>query len=123
MRISDWSSDVCSSDLPPVRDAVGVVAVRIADDIGVRLRPALAQRVRGRIEFVKFQVGGDPYRDRLALRPDDLRATPPGREIVKTGVGLTFLHQRASSQSITACTGPTSATRRGAGTGQRVSVG
>src|SRR3546814_19508032 len=35
---------------PPVRDAVGVVAVRIADDIGVRLRPALAQRDRGRIE-------------------------------------------------------------------------
>src|SRR3546814_210427 len=90
MRISDWSSDVCSSDL-------------------TWNFPALAQRVRGRIEFVKFQVGGDPYRDRLALRPDDLRATPPGREIVKTGVGLTFLHQRASSQSITACTGSTSA--------------
>src|SRR3546814_8277961 len=47
MRISDWSSDVCSSDLPAARgdhavlridrddDAAGVVARRLADQLGI----------------------------------------------------------------------------------------
>src|SRR3546814_8199518 len=50
MRISDWSSDVCSSDLVVDRDEVAEL-LRYADDLHVRLlvgivprRPALARR-------------------------------------------------------------------------------
>src|SRR3546814_3057081 len=37
MRISDWSSDVCSSDLHPPPAAFGASAVTAAPDIGVLL--------------------------------------------------------------------------------------
>src|SRR3546814_6836859 len=48
MRISDWSSDVCSSDLGPAQ----------------RRRPALSQRFRDRA-----QPGGTQGRGQLHLRP------------------------------------------------------
>src|SRR3546814_11550894 len=37
MRISDWSSDVCSSDLPVVEHAVDVVVIDAAGDVHVEL--------------------------------------------------------------------------------------
>src|SRR3546814_4437541 len=43
MRISDWSSDVCSSDLVQLRGIVDVQEniqnIVIADDVGVKLHP------------------------------------------------------------------------------------
>src|SRR3546814_3417195 len=49
MRISDWSSDVCSSDLGARRAAEGFVAVREAaeavDDVEMFLRIILEHRV------------------------------------------------------------------------------
>src|SRR3546814_4347672 len=39
MRISDWSSDVCSSDLSPERIGVGEIAV-LAEQVGNDRKPA-----------------------------------------------------------------------------------
>src|SRR3546814_19884183 len=44
MRISDWSSDVCSSDLPAQPDDVGGLGVEQADAGDVMLESVFAQR-------------------------------------------------------------------------------
>src|SRR3546814_15059205 len=74
MRISDWSSDVCSSDLHPVdRRPLSVTGPSDA-----------AERVGGHI-IVQRQVGGhmlaDRHPDRAARRPraDDLDAEAVGQ--------------------------------------------
>src|SRR3546814_16275029 len=60
MRISDWSSDVCSSDLPPQR---GFSVIHIYDGNNVRLRamttPALPgqKRLSLRQEYQRTQTG------------------------------------------------------------------
>src|SRR3546814_7042297 len=50
MRISDWSSDVCSSDLAEERQRVGRMAVRVADDV-VRIAPVAGDGLRQRVGF------------------------------------------------------------------------
>src|SRR3546814_1871609 len=44
MRISDWSSDVCSSDLRP---SVGLAAVKLREDAGCRVSVPAAQTCCG----------------------------------------------------------------------------
>src|SRR3546814_2193353 len=53
MRISDWSSDVCSSDLSLDRQARGCVAVRVRGDLAP---PPMRFADRG-IEFRAGQLG------------------------------------------------------------------
>src|SRR3546814_11851111 len=74
MRISDWSSDVCSSDLDPLADGLEVrehaaqpalVDVRHADLLGVGL-----DRILG-----------------LLLRADEQDRSPVGDEVADVGVG------------------------------------
>src|SRR3546814_10619179 len=70
MRISDWSSDVCSSDLVAPGALVGISAQRFADELNLNLvgahrlvatfGPGMVQRQRGDLVFVSSDV---------ALRP------------------------------------------------------
>src|SRR3546814_17470997 len=61
MRISDWSSDVCSSDLPRIAiDAMG-------GDEGVRVMMAGVALARRRHEGLRFTLFGDEARIKAAL--------------------------------------------------------
>ncbi len=93
----------------PVRHPVAMVAVAVPDDIGVGPRPCPPLRVGGRINLIIFEVGCNPYCNPFAPRPGQRRPAAIGRIVVQTGIRRPFVHQRASSQSTTACTGSTSA--------------
>src|SRR3546814_6558616 len=62
MRISDWSSDVCSSDLLPVRgDGQHAVADgRIVDAVGIRLEFVVAPAVAAEVmaPFRRIRTAG-----------------------------------------------------------------
>src|SRR3546814_11824932 len=68
MRISDWSSDVCSSDLPRLRHHLGTMAV--AADAAVR---ALCRRPRASPPPGRHGGGAGPKR----------RVTPLGRILAR----------------------------------------
>src|SRR3546814_9463856 len=65
MRISDWSSDVCSSDLDVERNAeedVGRALVELERQFAVRdvrLEEAMARRERHRVEIARVPCGDD----------------------------------------------------------------
>src|SRR3546814_8135027 len=69
MRISDWSSDVCSSDLPIGADFLGAVDAdvdaeghpRLADHHGLDLEVLAAKRAQA--EQARRHHGGDDHRD------------------------------------------------------------
>src|SRR3546814_16189004 len=69
MRISDWSSDVCSSDLQQVAEFLGGQPVD-ADGLGLQLAD-LAHRLRGgpgEPRFLGFHLaGGDAVLDDLEI--------------------------------------------------------
>src|SRR3546814_8489860 len=79
MRISDWSSDVCSSDLFIIMDGDVAVAVqrlvngllRVGADILIRLRQMHHQRLADGMAFVKLLVdpGAIIADDRIRIRP------------------------------------------------------
>ena len=91
------------------RPRAGRVAMRVADDVGVRSSPGLALGVRRWIDLVVLEVRRNPDRHGLALRPNDLPPAAVRQVIVKPRVLRALVHLRASSHSITACTGSTSA--------------
>src|SRR3546814_3993749 len=74
MRISDWSSDVCSSDLDPaqmLKERAGIIKTRLQAEIGdIRLEPRRRNgRKRGdggiigtRRTLVTSQTGHAPFR-------------------------------------------------------------
>src|SRR3546814_20198462 len=82
MRISDWSSDVCSSDLAARRE-------RGEDDDGAQSRNARRLRHAGRMRDDRAGVGADRYQTPLAgggarrwqprLRGPGAGVDPPGR--------------------------------------------
>src|SRR3546814_8953189 len=94
MRISDWSSDVCSSDLPiPVICLAGDVLMKLAAVTGMVLdrrlsfsRPELSQRIfkagrRGvlpgyRHACASLFCGSKACRGRMASRPQMGRTIP-----------------------------------------------
>src|SRR3546814_16321796 len=94
MRISDWSSDVCSSDLSIVRDAhAGAASMSqptSADDQGVQRR---VQEARGKPRGLKLETGLDScltlrsassrglMYSRMSLRSEERRV---GKECVST---------------------------------------
>src|SRR3546814_6462555 len=62
MRISDWSSDVCSSDLDGQRDVVRVDDLaRIGDGLAVSVEPLLHRQGGGVYRHVHVVVLGDPF--------------------------------------------------------------
>src|SRR5258706_11816814 len=86
--VSDWSSDVCSSDLRPRRRDEHHVAVRrrlcnqIDADVAVRPRPALhhERRAEGLAEILGERAREEIHRpSRRARRDDAHRVARPGR--------------------------------------------
>src|SRR3546814_12368952 len=92
MRISDWSSDVCSSDLPRIEqgprpeddapvemaDRIDEAAVGIADAVGIdRRRTAIGGERHVRLVFVEGGIGDQAAR----LRSEERRV---GKECVST---------------------------------------
>src|SRR3546814_19914402 len=95
MRISDWSSDVCSSDLDGRRVEGGAVGVRLYDPPPGRTggrggvtRRSLRRVAVGRIGHILFrhrrpcrnsiQAGGEPPHLRVAEQQPQLAAPPQG---------------------------------------------
>src|SRR3546814_1559938 len=79
MRISDWSSDVCSSDLLPVRGAGGFIArddAILAGDVDLAKNPA--DRVGDRPTTVRIDVEDRDLhsrrRERLGARAAEARS-------------------------------------------------
>src|SRR3546814_20860164 len=85
MRISDWSSDVCSSDLPV--KALGTLAAgTLRVDDGSNVMPVLAQQRRQNLG-IPAAAGGDFDHGLLrghAEKPQRLRRMPP---TVARGIG------------------------------------
>src|SRR3546814_13546031 len=85
MRISDWSSDVCSSDLPALGQTwdAAIGAKGSADDIGLYLRRALPGTRQGRaagIALLQYRNHGRaPERAIAGLRPP--RSPGPADEL------------------------------------------
>src|SRR3546814_11157258 len=114
MRISDWSSDVCSSDLDPVaaRTRVAKYGDYVYRELQYGLRKAVAAKtldellgdkatldadifayVRGRVEELGIEVLGVGVKD--VILPGEMRAIlngvvqarPEARRVGKGGVG------------------------------------
>src|SRR3546814_11916373 len=69
MRISDWSSDVCSSDLPRRHGEHHRVPLRRADEVGYPFQqPSSRSAAHGRLQQREDGEGGDPQHDDLAER-------------------------------------------------------
>src|SRR3546814_7301693 len=94
MRISDWSSDVCSSDLevahPEINftlDAPEPSPILTCDRR--QLGQALTNIVKNGVEAIqqKLEEGGTGERDRIAMRISETNGQV-GIEISDTGVGL-----------------------------------
>src|SRR3546814_3359272 len=79
MRISDWSSDVCSSDLMPA-ELEGTQLTLIATENGYTLYgPDESELAQGKVgELVNFELQGAPAQIRIAA----LTAKPGPRSIV-----------------------------------------
>src|SRR3546814_10267230 len=72
MRISDWSSDVCSSDLPAVLsrpESLAAIKANAAILVVIQIRDCRRQGTIGRIEGLARQASGDRFD----------RARPKGR--------------------------------------------
>src|SRR3546814_13189990 len=78
MRISDWSSDLCSSDLPRLRRTItGIGALHVGAAIGsavVGRRVVLVGGVEGIGELVVLALADTPEGDRQPLPPADALA-------------------------------------------------
>src|SRR3546814_9576616 len=75
MRISDWSSDVCSSDLP--RSAFVIrPPLPLLGDLSPRLHPRQIAR-----EDIDLQIGRTPRRRLIQRRSEERRV---GKECVRT---------------------------------------
>src|SRR3546814_19201764 len=95
MRISDWSSDVCSSDLPDGRDPPCLDRPSGRSDTGQshgsRQAPAISHRRRDdrRDLLQRDERGEPPVSGQPLLSPFELRRTlrtpPPGRRASEIG--------------------------------------
>src|SRR3546814_18256127 len=92
MRISDWSSDVCSSDLPPAPPASGRGGLARRPDVARRKARLARFAMLGEFDardraFVHF-VGtvGTPQRALMRIGPGQPRTEE--RRVGKGGVGM-----------------------------------
>src|SRR3546814_12492040 len=67
MRISDWSSDVCSSDLARVMETMRVMFTAMADDDMARYRQVTTP------DFYAFDIGRNMTSDQLIDVVDEAR--------------------------------------------------
>src|SRR3546814_5119013 len=84
MRISDWSSDVCSSDLRGARRAVIAGGAQLA--VGRLASDAVEGGQRGAI--IVQAPRGENAHPRTLRRPGDLAGGTVGREGQRVGVGI-----------------------------------
>lgn len=84
--------------LTRVADAIAVVTDRVARHGGIRMRPRRSLWIAGRIELVKFDVGGDPEGQARPIGPGDPGPVPIGPVVVVAGI---FFHA-----SLLGVTGP-----------------
>src|SRR3546814_18923074 len=106
MRISDWSSDVCSSDLSAYEMALGddllaVLRAKMKDEEDA-LQAAFRQPGEGKIRAIKRAIPRDPYADEtIAFRGWSIavdrqtRTSWPGHFYGAVGVG----RHRSSSEA------------------------
>src|SRR3546814_21085885 len=90
MRISDWSSDVCSSDLPRASNDIGIAAFQspLRSCLRVSIKNGHVERAR-RFRFA-FQFG-KPDRSTIVSRQCTFRAPPrtsEGGGAFAGGIGL-----------------------------------
>src|SRR3546814_1126613 len=86
MRISDWSSDVCSSDLRSRRDAPDTAEVHVAQQQGLvpRVQPETRESLQDRLQV--FRIAGavfhadEDLRKGLAEPRDEVDAKGHARE-------------------------------------------
>src|SRR3546814_6193503 len=105
MRISDWSSDVCSSDLPFGRDGGGLVALlhhHPADVVEHQLAAvlvALAVHIDDAGLFVRILLQADHPRDRVQRIAGIDRRHPAAFGIAENGHGIQpdFRHRIAEN--------------------------
>src|SRR3546814_6835312 len=102
MRISDWSSDVCSSDLVLHRAPEGPGARRQRADPAVRLRrlrdladPVVLGHGRQGLAGARRRVRGRQHPRRWRIRP----ALAPGRAEGKAAQGLRGLRRRSEEHT------------------------
>src|SRR3546814_13121810 len=107
MRISDWSSDVCSSDLVRSPDDDRILAREIAELVLEQhqaaqrcarhetLEPGRESPSIDRMEAVDLLVGVDPGDDRLFV--DMLGKRKLDEDVIDRGVGVERIAQRAQS--------------------------
>src|SRR3546814_15970021 len=90
MRISDWSSDVCSSDLAYDRDLVDLRMPPLAEELHLRLAEAarrrqILRRREGLVADAEHEAvveGRVQFRDQAVLRRSEERRV--GKECVST---------------------------------------
>src|SRR3546814_14592295 len=73
MRISDWSSDVCSSDLEEAEEAAAALFPE-GSDFTCRRYPYLEPLVEFKVEGLQYPVGWDPK------EPDKVRIANADKE-------------------------------------------
>src|SRR3546814_12762045 len=86
MRISDWSSDVCSSDLFSIQIHVGMPAVWIEKEerFSQRRPEALSWRPHGRGRWRSFREGSALGSIDVAILEDRSEERRVGKECVRT---------------------------------------
>src|SRR3546814_18562059 len=88
MRMSDWSSDVCSSDLLPYECTAGAEARGIEPDVVLQPGPAMSAELEAPavdLELVPSEAGGPPG-DRKSVvegKSVSVRVDIGGRWIIK----------------------------------------
>src|SRR3546814_13597629 len=116
MRISDWSSDVCSSDLVQLRGIVDVQEniqnIVIADDVGVKLHPdrlgmagiAVADLTIGRVCDPAVGITAFHRQHALQIIEDRLHAPEaPASENRDVGGPRTSEERRAGKDRVSTC--------------------
>src|SRR3546814_13711209 len=88
MRISDWSSDVCSSDLPIARSEIIYPdgSAEIAAAVAARLPFAVDLKASAKVRSITVKLGSDATRFDDRLRHADRRSEERrvGKECVRT---------------------------------------
>src|SRR3546814_2953479 len=81
MRISDWSSDVCSSDLPVGQRVGRLVAGPGGEDVAQETGGQRRERIDRNIRIVRRAIDGVDHRDQALARSEERRV---GKECVST---------------------------------------
>src|SRR3546814_292032 len=103
MRISDWSSDVCSSDLPPGAEVTRLARVRTADGKPMALERASVPRyvlpdpkeVASSLYETMKARGIHPVRALQRLRAEQIARPDADHLMVPVGTAVLYIERRA----------------------------